>query len=242
MAYPLTNVLLDALPEESRRRIMAHLRAVALPVRTSLYEPDDLPKYVHFLTSGIASIVASMKDGESTEVGTTGREGLPQALHLMGTLAVPTRGFMQVAGTGLRMDFKKFEQIFATDEHIRQVVLAYTQSHCVMVSQVAACNRMHSVEARLARWLLMIHDRTSSSVLKLTQEFLAQMIGSQRTTVGAVAGALQDEGLIEYSRGTIRLLDRVGLEQVSCECYPVTRRLLDCLYARASQRVLVNMQ
>jgi CRP-like cAMP-binding protein len=144
---------------------------------------------------------------------------------------------MQIGGTGLRMEFSAFEKLFNSDEALRRGVMNYAQYHSVLLSQIAGCNRLHDVEARLARWLLMIQDRTATKLLKLTQEFLGQMIGSQRTTVSAVAGALQARGQIEYSRGNVRVLDRTGLENTACECYPVTRQLLEGLYHRAHQRL-----
>ena len=237
MAYPLSNVLLDALPEESRRRLQKQAIRVNVPARTSLYEPGDPPPFAHFLTSGIASVVTTMGDGSSTEVGTVGREGVPQGLHLLGALSVPTRCFMQIGGTGLRMDFSVLERIFHTDEGLRRIFLTYAQYQNLMAGQIAGCNRLHDVTGRLARWLLMIQDRTGNTLLKLTQEFLAQMIGSQRTTVSEVASGLQDRGLIEYARGSIKVLDRIGLENASCECYPVTRRLLAGVYKLAHQSV-----
>jgi CRP-like cAMP-binding protein len=237
MSYPLSNVLIDALPDASRRKLMGHLKPVPIPIRTSLYEPDDTPKYVHFLTSGIASIVTTMSDGDTTEVGTTGREGLPQGVHLLGSAPVSTRCFMQIAGTGLRMEFQAFAKLIQTDADLLGAVLAYSQYNSIMLGQLAGCNRVHGVEARLARWLLMIQDRTSDSVMKLTQEFLAQMIGSQRTTVSSVVGALEERGLIQHSRGTIRLLNRTGLENAACECYPVTQKLLASLYLRGAQKI-----
>jgi CRP-like cAMP-binding protein len=237
VAYPLSNILIDALPDESRKKLLAHLKRTPVPVRTSLYEPGDRPKYIHFLTSGIASIVTLMSNGETTEVGTVGREGVPQGVHLMGSSPVPTRCFMQVSGTALRMEFSAFEKLFNADELLRRGVMNYTQYQSVLLSQIAGCNRLHDVEARLARWLLMIQDRTATTLLKLTQEFLGQMIGSQRTTVSSVAGALQARGLIEYSRGNVRIVDRTGLENAACECYPITRHLLEGLYRRADQRL-----
>jgi len=233
--YPLTNILVDALPEDSRRKLISQLKRVPLQARTSLYEPGEAPKYVHFITSGIASIVTSMSNGDTTEVGTVGREGVPQGVHLLGPALVPTRCFMQIGGTSFRMEFNAFEHLFNTDEGIRTGILAYSQYQALLLSQVAGCNRLHDVNARLARWLLMIQDRTAGTVLKLTQEFLGQMIGSQRTTVSAVAGALQARGFIDYSRGNVRILDRTGLENASCECYLQTRRLLEGLYERANQ-------
>ena len=235
--YPLSNLLIDALPEHSRRKLTSQTKRIPIPARTSLYEPDEVPKYVHFLTSGIASIVTLMSNGDTTEVGTIGREGVPQGIHLLGAAPVPTRCFMQVSGTAFRMEFSALEELFSHDEGIRRGILAYSQYQSLLLSQIAGCNRLHDVNARLARWLLMIQDRTAASVLKLTQEFLGQMIGSQRTTVSAVAGALQTRGLIEYSRGNVRIIDRTGLENAACECYPRTRNLLESLYARASQRL-----
>jgi CRP-like cAMP-binding protein len=222
VVYPLTNVLIDALPEESKRKLLRQVSRVNVPIRTSLYEPGDPPKFAHFLTSGIASVVTTMGDGSTSEVGTLGREGVPQGLHLVGEMHVPTRCFMQIGGTGLRIEFDVLRRLFLAD--------------------VAGCNRLHDVTGRLARWLLMIQDRTGNRLLKLTQEFLAEMIGSRRTTVSEVAGGLQDRGLIEYARGSIKIVDRIGLENASCECYPVTRRLLANIYKLASQTVFEDAQ
>ncbi len=208
---------------------------MALPIKARLYDPEEEPRHVHFLDSGLASIVVSMADGGTVEVATVGREGMPQGMHLLGPTPVPTRCFMQIGGHGLRMDFKAFAKIYAEEEEVRRSILGYAQYQASMGSQIVGCNRLHGVEPRLARWLLIVSDRIGGPVLKLTQEFLAQMIGSQRTTVTAVAGALQERGLIRYARGTVRILDRPGLEQASCECYPVTRKLLESLYGMAGQ-------
>ncbi|MFC6645594.1 Crp/Fnr family transcriptional regulator [Granulicella cerasi] len=235
MPYRLSNVLLDSMPEVERKKLLRHLKPMTLSVKTSLYEPDEQPKYIHFLTSGIASIVVTMEDGSTTEVGTVGREGAPQGTHLLGPVPVATRCFMQVAGTGLRMDYRAFEQMFQEDEAIRRPLLAYAQYQTVLLGLVAGCNRLHPVEARLARWLVMVQDRTGDTVLKLTQEFLGQMMGSQRTTVSAVAGELQQRGLIEYVRGQVRVVNRTGLEKAACECYSSTRKILSALYASAGQ-------
>jgi CRP-like cAMP-binding protein len=239
--YPLSNILLDSMPEIERRKLSRHLKPMTLPVGTSLYEPDDPPRYIHFLTSGIASIVMTMEKGTTIEVGTVGREGAPQGTHLMGPIPVLTRCFMQVAGTGLRMDYQVFENIFVEEEVVRKPMLAYAQYQTVLLGLVAGCNRLHPVEARLARWLVMVQDRTGDTVLKLTQEFLSQMIGSQRTTVSAVAGSLQERGLIRYARGQVNVLDRTGLEHAACECYASTRRILSALYALAGQRPVEDL-
>lgn len=238
MTYPLTNVLLDSLPPDSLRLISPQLMRVPLPIRTSLYESNETPRYVHFLTSGIASVVTTMSDGQTIEVATVGREGAPQGIHLLAPMPVPSRCFMQVAGTGFRVEFRVLARLQAQDEHLRRALLAYAQYQNLMVGQFVACSRLHGVKARLARWLLMLQDRTGDSVLKLTQAFLADMIGSQRTTVTEVAGALETEGVVEHERGTVHILNRSGLENISCECYWVTRKLLSCLYAMAGQSVL----
>jgi CRP-like cAMP-binding protein len=240
LAYPLSNVLLDALPPDSRQKVLKQVSRVNLPIRTSLYEPMDRPKYAHFLTSGIASVVTAMGDGNTSEVGTLGREGVPQGLHLLGTLPVFTRCFMQISGSGLRMEFCVLERLFHADEAVRRIFLIYAQYQSLMLGQVAGCNRLHDVSGRLARWLLMVQDRTGNAVLMLTQDFLAQMIGSQRTTISEAAGGLQQRGFIEYARGSIQILDRAGLENASCECYRVTRTLLAGVYKLANQAVFEN--
>jgi CRP-like cAMP-binding protein len=237
LPYPLSNILIDALPPENRRRLLAQGIRVAVPIRTSLYERGDPPRYVHFLTSGIASVVTSMNDGETVEVGTLGREGAPQGIHLLGTAPLLTRCFMQVSGTAIRFDLRVLEGLFANDEELRRVMLAYAQYHTLMLGQLAGCNRLHGVKARLARWLLMIQDRTGDSVMKLTQEFLGEMIGSQRTTVSEVVGSLEERGAIENTRGKIRIVDRTGLENTSCECYLITRQLLANIYGLANQPI-----
>jgi CRP-like cAMP-binding protein len=241
VVYPLTNVLIDALPEETRRKYLRQVTRVNIPIRTSLYEPGDSPKFAHFLTSGIASVVTTMADGSTSEVGTLGREGVPQGLHLLGEIRVPTRCFMQIGGTGLRIELDVLRRVFLADEALRRILLVYAQYQSLMLAQVAGCNRLHDVTGRLARWLLMIQDRTGNTLLKLTQEFLAEMIGSQRTTVSEVAGGLQDRGLIEYARGSIKIVDKIGLENASCECYTVTRNLLADVYKLANQTVFDDL-
>lgn len=237
MPYPPTSVLIDSLKETDRRKLLRHLKPVSLSVSAPLYEPAEAPRYVHFLTSGLASIVVSMQDGRTTEVGTVGREGAPEGLHLLGPVGIHTRCFMQISGSALRMEYAAFQRCFDEQEALRRAMLAYSQYQCALLGQVAGCNRFHGVRARLARWLLMVQDRTGDNVLNLTQEFLSEMIGSQRTTVSEVAGALQDRGLIEYSRGRVRVLDRAGLERTACECYQPTRRMLIDIYATAGQTV-----
>jgi CRP-like cAMP-binding protein len=230
LSFPLSNLLLQTLSPAARDALLLHLEAVPLPVGAVIYEPETTPRYVHFLTSGMASIVTIMADGDAVEVGIVCREGLPEAMHLLGPGSGATRCFMQIAGSGLRMPYNIFEQVFQHDESVRRLVLRYAQYQGQILGQLAACNRLHEVEDRLARWLLMLQDRLDSPSIPLTQEFLANMLGTRRSTVTLVAGTLQRSGMIQYRRGDVRVLDRESLEDTACECYAVTRRLFRDLY------------
>ncbi len=230
MAFPISNLFIESLPSGVRRALLAQLESVPLPVNKVLYEPQHAARYVHFITSGMTSIVTTMETGEVAEVGVVTREGIPESLHLLGPAHVHTRGFMQIAGTGLRMPFKTFEQEFMTDEVVARQVMRLVQWQSLTLGQLAACNRLHEVEERLARWLLTVQDRIGEPDLPLTQEFLSNMLGTRRSTVTIIAGTLQRSGLIEYKRGHVRIVDRHGLENAACECYGITQRLFEGLY------------
>jgi CRP-like cAMP-binding protein len=182
------------------------------------------------MTSGLASIVTSMPDGATAEVTFVGREGVVGAVHLLGPAEVQTDCFVQMEGTALKIALSDLRDAFESSEEIRQRILENVQEQMLTISQIAACNRLHESQERLARWLLMAQDRTQSEVLSITQEFLAEMLGARRTTVTMVAGALQRSGYIEYRRGNIRILDRRKLETAACACYQVIHRLYNCLY------------
>jgi CRP-like cAMP-binding protein len=220
-----SNLLLSALSPAYRASLLTRLKPVTLPTRTVLYEPNEVPKYAHFMISGMASVVSSMSNGASAEVGIWGHEGLVESLQLLGNAKIPTRCFMQVEGSALRMPYKDIQREFLDKEELRDCVLQGVQSHGFILGQLAACNRLHEAEERLARWLLMVRDRVESDTFTLTQKFLATMLGSRRTTVTAAAGALQRRGLIRYSRGRIQIVDSATLETVACECYPLVRNL-----------------
>lgn len=226
------NRLLHVLPFEYRTSLLSRMEPVTLPVSTTLYRAGEIPKYVHFMTSGITSIVTFMEDGSGVEVGLVGCEGLVEGFHLLGPANVPSSGFVQVAGTALRIPFVELRKEFLASEMLRSRILQCVQRQSLMLSQIAACNRLHEVEERLARWLLMVQDRIGDHMFALTQEFLAEMIGARRTTVTLAAGRLQQSGLIEYRRGHIHILDREGLESAACECYPIVRGLVANLYQR----------
>ena len=229
-----SNLLLATLPPAYRNSLLARLKAVSLPIRTVLYEPDETPKYAHFMTSGIASIVSSMSNGASAEVGICVKEWLVESFHLLGRAKIPNRCFIQMEGTALRMPYKELQAEFLENDDLHEAVLQCVQTQGFILGQLAACNRLHEAEERLARWLLMVRDRVDSESYFLTQEFLANMLGARRTTVTAAAGTLQRKGLIKYSRGRIRLVDSKGLENSACECYKTVRRLYLNFYSVAT--------
>jgi CRP-like cAMP-binding protein len=221
----VSNLLLGTLPPAYRNSLLARMKPVSLPLRTVLYEPGEVPKYAHFITSGIVSIVSSMSTGASAEVGIWGSEGLVESFHLLGRAMIPNRCFVQMEATSLRMPYKDLQKEFQENSQMRDAILQCAQTQAFILSQLAACNRLHEAEERLARWLLMVRDRVASDSYSLTQEFLATMLGARRTTVTAAAGELQRDGLIKYSRGKIRIVDSAGLEDAACECYKTVRNL-----------------
>jgi CRP-like cAMP-binding protein len=226
------NLFLESLSPESRNALLRLCVEVDLPLRKPLYEPGDTPQYAYFLTSGIASVVAMMEDGGMAEVGLIGREGVVGSFQLLGPAKVSTRCFIQLEATALRMRFTDLAHMFRTNEEIRDRVLEFVQEQAVSLGQLAGCNRLHGNEQRLARWLLTAQDRTHSDTLNFTQEFLAMMLGSRRTTVTLIAGVLQRQGLIRYQRGKVKILDRPNLEAASCDCYRIAKELYASLYSR----------
>ncbi len=226
----MENLLLASLSSESRELIHSQSTPVTLPLRSVLYTAGRVPSDAYFMTSGFASIVASTSAGESAEVGIVGREGLVGAMHLLGPALAPTECFIQLSGSAMKIPFPKLLQLFKSSEEIRGRILEFVQEQTLSLSQLATCNRLHNAEERLARWLLMVDDRIQSDTIDLTQEFLAQMLGAQRTTITMVAGTLQRAGLIEYKRGALQILNRRELEAASCNCYGVTKKLYSNLY------------
>jgi CRP-like cAMP-binding protein len=219
-ADQLENLPLQALPSEARQRFLAQLTPVTMPVKKVLFEPGKVITDVYFPVSGVISLVTPLEDGNIVEVATIGNEGIVGVpLRDGGSLAV--RAISQVAGTSLRMNAVAFLGELAREKLVRDVVQSYTQALFSQIAQAAACNRMHSNEERLSRWLLMSHDRVGRDVFDITHEFLGQMLGSRRATVTLSMGVLQAAGLIRYHRGRVTILDRQELEAVSCECYAV---------------------
>jgi CRP-like cAMP-binding protein len=230
---PAGNHLLEALPEAERETLIPHLRAAHLTVKTVLFDPGQPILYVHFPVDGVISLVTPLADGNIVEVATIGNEGIVGVpLVPGGSLAV--RAISQVAGRTLRMDAAEFFKSLERLPVFRALVQKYVQALFGQISQAAACNRLHSNEERLSRWLLMSHDRVGTDTFPITHEFLGQMLGSRRATVTLSAGLLQSAGLIRYHRGRVSIVDRDGLESVSCECYAIIKAALDRVISPAA--------
>jgi CRP-like cAMP-binding protein len=228
-ADPPANRLLGLLPRRDYERLRPHLRDIRLDYRQSLYRSAKPIGFVYFIETGVGSLVNTMANGNAAEVGTIGNEGVVGLPLLLGDDRAPTSVYVQVPGSGLRMKATVFAAELARSASMRAVMLRYAHAFFNQVAQSAACNHFHPIQQRCARWLLMTHDRMQSDQFLLTQEFLAMMLGVQRTGVTVAAGALQRDGLIRYSRGNVTILDRRGLEEHSCECYGVSRMEFDRL-------------
>jgi CRP-like cAMP-binding protein len=225
LAQVLSNLLLNSIPSGERKALVACMEQIQLPSGTILYRTGEQPEFAHFMTSGIASVVTFMANGSGVEVGLIGKEGLVEAVNLLGPASPPTTAFIQVEGTALRMRFAELRKKFQAAGPLQSRILEFVQRNGYILSQLAACNGKHEIEERLSRWLLMVQDRVESDHFYLTQEFLAEMLGIRRTSVSATAASLQKNGLIKYRRGNIRIVDRARLQAAACECYPIVQNL-----------------
>jgi len=220
---PITaNFLLAALSPDDRALIAIQLKPVSLALREVLYEPGAEIEHVYFPTTGCVSMIHGTTDG-SVEVGTIGLEGMVGVPVLLRASSEPTRALVQVEGEAYRIPSAAFRAVVAESDHLERIFLRYALALFNQVAQSVACNRLHSLEERCARWLLITHDRVDGDVFKLTQEFLSYMLGVHRPAVTLAAGVLQNAGYIKYSRGTITVTDRIGLEGASCGCYQATQ-------------------
>ena len=226
---PRQNQILDALPAEERDRLFPHLSFVSMPLGMVLYESGQTLKHIYFPTDSIVSLLYVMRDGSSAEIAVVGNEGAIGVALFMGGETTPSRAIVQSAGSAYRLDRKRLKVEFDRHGQMLHVLLRYTQSLITQMAQTAVCNRHHSVNQQLCRWLLLSLDRLRSNELKMTQELIANMLGVRREGVTAAAGALQKAGVIRYSRGKITVLDRAKLEQLSCECYSVVKKETDRL-------------
>lgn len=223
------NRLLGLLSPRDRARLLPHLERVPLAYRQTLYGARKSVSCVYFIETGVGSLVNTMKNGDAAEVGTIGNEGIVGLPVVLGDDRAPMNVYVQVPGAGMKMDAALFRNELARSESMRTVMLHYAHAFFNQVAQSAACNQFHSIEQRCCRWLLMTRDRMQSDDFLLTQEFLAMMLGVQRTGVTAVAGALQRSGLIRYRRGNVAIVDAAGLKHKSCECYGISTREFDRL-------------
>ncbi|HVF35957.1 MAG TPA: Crp/Fnr family transcriptional regulator [Candidatus Saccharimonadia bacterium] len=222
--HPRQNHLLAALPPDVFARLEDALELVPLPLGEVLYESGDSLRHVYFPTDSIVSLLYVMESGASAEISVVGNEGLIGVAVFMGGESTPSRALVQSAGHAYRLPGQKLKDEFSRHGELMLLLLRYTQALITQMAQTAVCNRHHSVDQQLCRWLLLSLDRLPSNKLRMTQELIANMLGVRREGVTEAAGKLQKVDVIEYSRGHITVLDRPKLEELSCECYEVVRR------------------
>jgi len=226
---PKENRLLAALPDSEYEALLSGLESVELPLGHAVYESGAPQGHVYFPTDSIVSLLYVLADGATAEIAVTGREGLVGISLFMGGETTPSRAVVQSAGHGYRLKASVLKSEFERGGALQHVLLRFTQALITQMTQTAVCNRHHSVDQQLCRWLLLSLDRLPDNQLVMTQELIANMLGVRREGVTEAAGKLQADGLIEYSRGKITVLDRPRLEAMSCECYAVVRRETDRL-------------
>lgn len=215
------NSLLRALHEDDYHRLVPELEPVSFQLREILIEANRPIRFVHFVLSGVCSMVTTMGDGSIVEVGTVGNEGMIGLPAFLGAETSPITVFCQVPGGSVRMPIAVLTEEVRNGSTLAQALHRYTQALFTQFAQSVACNRVHPIRQRCARWLLMTHDRVEVQPFPLTHQFLSQMLGVRRATVTEVVGALQKAGLIRYKQGQMTIVDRAGLEKASCECYGI---------------------
>ena len=220
---PATNRLLAALPEKEYQRLLPELIRVPLVFGDVLYESGNSISHVYFPENGIISLLSRVESQKVLEVGIVGNEGLAGLPVVLGVRASLNRGLVQSGGTAMKMKATVLQREFKRDGALQRLLHRYLHSLLTQISQSAVCNRFHTVDARLARWLLMTHDRVETDEFQLTQEFLSHMLGVRREAVSHAASAFQKQALISYSRGYITILNRKGLEDTACQCYRIVR-------------------
>ncbi len=226
---PQQNRLLKALLAAARERLYPRLEFVPMPLGKVLYESGDMLRHVYFPTDSIVSLLYVMEDGSSAEIAVVGNEGLIGVALFMGGESTPSRAIVQSAGHAYRLAAQQLKDEFHRNGEMQILLLRYTQSLITQMAQTAVCNRHHSVDQQLCRWLLLSLDRLSSNELTMTQELIANMLGVRREGVTDAAGKLQKLGVIQYHRGRITVQDRPKLEEMCCECYAVVKKETDRL-------------
>jgi CRP-like cAMP-binding protein len=233
---PEENQLLCGLPPADREHLLPDLRPVTLSLGQVIWEPGARISWGYFPTNSIVSLLYTMESGSTAEMGLVGNDGVIGTSIFLGGESTCSRSVVAVAGQALAIPAQLLLEKFSQRLALRGVLLRYTQALLTQVSQNAVCNRLHSIEQRLCRWLLLCHDRTNRDELHMTQELIAHMLGVRRESVTVVAGHLQNLGLVHYSRGHITILSRRGLEATACECYGVVEDERDRLYGRKRPR------
>jgi CRP-like cAMP-binding protein len=226
---PRTNRLLASLSEDDYARLAGHLELTPMPLGMAVYESGGRQGSVYFPVDSIVSLLYVLENGASTEIAVTGNEGLVGISLFMGGESTPSRAVVQSAGHGYRVRGAVLKQLFESSGSMQHLLLRFTQALITQMTQTAVCNRHHTVDQQLCRWLLLMLDRLGSNEVRMTQELIANMLGVRREGVTEAAGRLQAEGFIEYRRGRIRVLDRAKLEARVCECYAVVKKEYDRL-------------
>ncbi len=204
--------------------IRPHLEFLSMPHHMSLYEPGQPLEFVHFPNAGMVSLVIATEDGKTVEVGEVGREGFSGMQAAVGIKSSQVREIVQIAGDGFRVKVSALQSVLQSAPGLQRILTRYAVIQGMQFAQTAACNRLHNIEQRLARWLLITQDRVDSPTLAITHDFLATMLGTDRPTVSLAAGILQDKRIIDYTRGEVRILNRTKLEECTCECYGVIQQ------------------
>lgn len=223
-APAVRNEILLSLPAKEFATLVAELEFVELRAHDLLNEMGEVIEFCYFMNSGMTSILSVMSDGKGVEVGLTGKEGFIGLPVIVGLKTSPTRAIVQIAGSAFRLSVAQLLPALSKCPQLERRLNRYSQELSMQATQVAACNRLHEVEQRLARWLLMSQDRVNGDVVPLTQEFLSHMLGTRRASVTVAAGVLQKAGLIKYVRGTVNIVNRSRLEDAACECYGIITR------------------
>ena len=226
---PGQNRILSALSRDVQVWLLPRMEKMSMSVRQLMHEANAPLTHVYFPLSGVVSLVLTLKTGETVEIATVGNEGFVSSAVYLGADRSTLKAFCQVAGQALRMRVEHFRRSMEEYPEFAELARRYMQGMVNQMAQGTACNHVHSVQARMCRWLLMTHDRVGADEFQLTQEFLAQMLGVRRPSVTVAAGMIQKAGLIRYQRGRIRIVDRAGLEAGACECYETVRQEFDRL-------------
>jgi CRP-like cAMP-binding protein len=217
------NRILGALPQQEFDRLRPHLREVSFDSGHTIYQPEETIESVYFVNRGIVSWLATLEDGNTVEAGVIGPEGVAGVAALLGAKSTPNQGLAQSDVVASRIATRDLIGEFRRNGELNRLILRFVHSLFTQVAQTAACNRLHTLDQRLARWLLMTHDRSARDTFPLTQEFISRMLGVRRAGVSVSANSLKQNGLIDFHRGNIQIVDRRGLEAAACECYQIVK-------------------